>query len=191
MSETLKAGAELIKSIAPLGIVALAIVAIVLLVFWPSPKNNKALWAAMVLIPILAAFDRLVPSPKVEEAKPTIVAKIPAPTGEVLWTATGLQADWTERDWAFTAGGSPKYVVTPIGSKSVEVLCDHNRVGSVAVCWDNRPTGYVRTIKVTDIDLNSSPPQWCTYKDKGVKLSTSPNGSAPGNVFICAKTVEK
>jgi hypothetical protein len=155
--------AEVIKSLVPFGIFGLAIVALVTIATVPSKAGYWAM-LPMVLIAALTLADRLLfPS--------------------IYWVDTGLSADWGGQDYASTESSTPKYQV-----KDTK-LCDDNRIGYVATCWDSRPSGYP-AVRLTDISPGAKPEQWCTYKDNAVRLSTSPNGSAPaGRVYICGHAI--
>lgn len=154
--------AELIKSLVPFGIFGLAIAAIVTLATVPSKAGYWAV-VPMVLIAALSLADRLL---------------LPS----IYWVDTGLNADWGGQDYAFTEGSAPKYQVKDMK------LCDDNRIGYVATCWDSRPNGYP-AVALTDVASGAKPEQWCTYKNSAIHLSTAPNGAAPGRVYICGHAI--
>jgi len=77
------------------------------------------------------------------------------------WKPTGIRADWGGRDFACSQGSIPK-----------PELCNAATKGLVAVCWPSRKTG----------ECNNAT-EWCTYKK--VTLSTPPDGSAPGELYVC------
>jgi hypothetical protein len=77
------------------------------------------------------------------------------------WKSTGIRADWSGRDFACSEGPKPS-----------PELCNAGTRGFVAVCWSSRQTG----------ECNNKA-QWCTYKK--VTLETPPDGSAPGELYIC------
>jgi hypothetical protein len=125
----------------------------------------------------------------VDATKSNEVAAAAAPatnTSQINWVDTGTNADWGGRDYAYTSTSFPKYNVKET------VLCDANRVGYVATCWDARSNGYPSNIALTDIPAGTAPAQWCTYKDNQIRLSTPPDGRAPaGRVYICAQSVPR
>lgn len=77
------------------------------------------------------------------------------------WKPTGIRADWGGRDFACSNGREPK-----------DELCNAATRGLVAVCWSSRKTGEC-----------DNATEWCTYKK--VTLETRPDGSAPGEIYIC------
>ena len=178
--------AEVIRALVPFGIVGLAIIALLIIAI--SPSRNGILFAMlpMILIVGLAIADRFFAPGKLGDPK-TNSNTAGAPltgTSDIYWTDTGTSADWGGRDYAYTSNSIPKYSVKDAA------LCDANRVGYVATCWDARPNGYPPNVSLTDIPLGTSPAQWCTYKDNRIRLSTPPDGGAPaGRVYICAQAV--
>ncbi len=175
-----------IKDVVPLGIVGLAIVAVLLLALNQGSKTNLKLAAgAIAVIMLLAVFDKLTPRNTLQDApiKPPDVSTTPGVPGGNFWVDTTTSADWGGRDVASTTGTIPKYRVKDMP------LCDENHMGSIAVCWDNRPNGFPGGVPT---DLSGAPAQWCTYKDSSVKLSTSPDGRAPpGHVYLCTRPIPR
>ncbi len=114
---------------------------------------------------------------------PDPIAATPAPTtsDRQFWVDTGTLADWAGRDIASTSGPMPKFEV------SNKALCDES--GQIAVCWDNRITGFPRNVP-TDLAVPPTP-QWCTYKSSTVRITTPPDGAAPGRVYLCARSAAK
>jgi hypothetical protein len=167
--------AAVIRELVPFGILGLAIIAVLFIALIPRSNTSRAIaLLAMFIIAVLAIFDRLNPAPRLEKApesspqKPSVRV-----SGNTYWVSTGTKGDWGGRDIAFTAGSEPRYDLKGM------VLCDENRDGSVAVCWDDRPTGYPLG---RPTDVLGAPPNWCTYKDSNVRLSTPPDGRSPGKV---------
>lgn len=173
-----------IKDVVPLGIVGLAIVAVLLVALNPGGKTNLKLAAGTIAaIVLLAVFDKLTPQSTLQPAPPKVPdASSPAGApGGIFWIDTTSSADWGGRDVASTTGLIPRYRVKDMR------LCDENRNGSIAVCWDNRPNGFPAGVPT---DISGAPAQWCTYKDSSVKLSTPPDGRAPpGRVYLCARSI--
>lgn len=100
--------------------------------------------------------------------------------GTTAWLETGIQADWGGRDIAYTRGITPKFLVANV------VLCDPSKIGSIAVCWQDRPAGYPLG---TPSDFQGIAKSWCTYKDNFIQLNTPPDGHAPpGLVFVCSRS---
>jgi hypothetical protein len=91
----------------------------------------------------------------------SVMCLIAAREAAAEWKPTGIWADWGGRDFACSPGQIPK-----------PELCSAATKGLVAVCWPSRRTG----------ECNNAV-QWCTYKK--VTLSTAPDGSAPGEVYVC------
>jgi hypothetical protein len=99
-------------------------------------------------------------------------------TGGVGWRETGVQADWGGRDIASTSGITPRFSIGNL------VLCDQNKIGSIAVCWQNRRGGFPPGVPS---DVQGSTQTWCTYKNDTIRENTPPDGSAPpGIVFVCS-----
>jgi len=88
-----------------------------------------------------------------------------APARRYFWYSANVVADWAGRDTDCTEGAKP------IGS-----LCRSDKLGTVAVCWMNRPTGH-------PFPKCKGFGTWCTYKS--VKLSTVPDARAYGTVYVC------
>jgi hypothetical protein len=182
--------AEVIRSLTPLGLSALAIFFIYLI--YAGAGAHKRLFGliSIACIVLLAFFDKLFPAPQPRDAravaKSGVVTVPPSPAaGQVAWFDTSISADWGGRDWAFTKGSAPKYSVDGT------VLCDDSRIGYLAVCWDARPGGYPSSSFPNDLKGAPSP-NWCTYKSSEIRLSTRPDGNAPpGRVFVCARAVDK
>lgn len=80
------------------------------------------------------------------------------------WKPNGQPRDWHGAD----VGCSPGAVPEPD-------RCNAKHEGMVAVCWNDRQTG--------ECDNAVS---WCTYKS--IKPDRPPNGSNPGNVYVCDST---
>lgn len=96
------------------------------------------------------------------------------------WVETEVQADWDGRDIAYTKGIIPRLSVAFDG------LCNQERSGAVAVCWQDRRGGYPPGVPS---DFKGVSPAWCTYKNASIQLNTPPDGRAPpGIVFVCSKT---
>jgi len=191
--------ADVIKQLVPFGIVGLAIVAIVILMVSNLDPQRIAhalgtqednvrrgsqvlIFIGALLIAGLAVFDKVTQLGKLEPAKEKPAEATPSGTsGAMYWVDTGTSADWGGRDSASTFGLIPKYSV------ATTRLCDENHAGSIAVCWDNRPSGYPSGVAT---DITGLTPQWCTYKDSSIRLSTSPDGKAPpGRVYLCARSI--
>lgn len=169
--------AEAIKQLVPFGIVGLGIVAVVVIAVNPaSPANRIVGLIAMGLIAGLAIFDKLSPPPTLQAAP---VRTVP-PTEGMHWVDTGASADWVGNDIAYTSGYTPKYQV-----KDMQ-LCDTIYGNSIAVCWDNRPSGFPSG---TPTDVTDTPSQWCTYKDLSIRIFTPPTGRFPGRVYLCGHAI--
>ena len=84
------------------------------------------------------------------------------------WYYSGHYGDWPGKDYACTEGTKPK-----------NKYCSSTKRKVIAVCWDNRPTGY------PDIPDNNcqGANEWCVYKSN-VNIN-GPAGGAPGKVFFC------
>jgi hypothetical protein len=178
--------AEMIRQVVPLGIVGLAIIAVLLIALNPGSKTNLSLAVgAMVVVGALAVFDRMIPKKELEPnpGLPALENKANI-SATMLWVDTGTKADWGGRDVAYTVGLTPKYKVKDTA------LCDENHIGSIATCWENRPNGYPAGVNATDVA--GAPAQWCTYKDSSIGLLTPPDGAAPrGRVFMCARSIPR
>jgi hypothetical protein len=179
--------AEMIKSLVPFGIIGLAIVALLIIAISPTKNGFKFALGPMLLIAILALVDRYLPTPGLlpgDHGDGTAAARPLTDNSNIYWTDSGTNADWGGRDYAYTSSPVPKYRVKDAS------LCDANRVGYVATCWDARPNGFPPNVDLTDVPRGTTPAQWCTYKDNQIRLSTPPDGHAPaGRVFICAHVV--
>jgi hypothetical protein len=178
---------QALKDLVPFGIIGLAIAAVLTIVLNPrSSKSQMFAGAGIVVIAILAMFDKWSQPGKLE-ASTNRLPITEGPSGAVggmYWVDTGTNADWGGRDRAFTSGTIPKYVVQETR------LCDENRAGTIATCWENRPDGYPPGNIPTDINLAKPPSQWCTYKDSTINLATPPDGRAPrGRVYLCARLI--
>jgi hypothetical protein len=92
------------------------------------------------------------------------------------WVDTNIQADWGGHDRGSTSGNQPKLSI------SDTPMCDDNNIGLIAVCWDNRPTGYPVEVPT---DVSGTPSRWCAYKDRSVNIATPRDGHSPGQVFEC------
>lgn len=105
---------------------------------------------------------------------------------QINWADTQSNADWGGVDYAYTVTSTPKYKLKDT------TLCDATRLGYVATCWDSRPEGYPPGVDLTDIPKETKPPQWCTYKDNQIRVSSPATGRAkPGRVYICAQSVAR
>jgi hypothetical protein len=94
----------------------------------------------MLLIGALAVLDKVwapgtgkLQSPA-EAAKIEAAAAPPAGTTDIYWVDTGTNADWGGRDYAYASTSVPKYSLKDTN------LCDANKIGYLATCWDARPT---------------------------------------------------
>jgi hypothetical protein len=185
---------EAIRNLAPLGLSAIAIL-FIYLVFRGSQSYRRLFGLlAVIAIVFLAVLEKFYPAPlftDTSQAREKMTTSgnpvtIPAPPGgQVSWFDTSISADWGGRDRASSNGSIPKY------SLPATDLCNDNRIGYVAVCWDTRPNGYPANVP-TDIPGGSSPPNWCTYKGPEIRLATPPDGRAPpGRVFLCARSVSR
>jgi len=169
--------ADVIKQLVPFGIVGLGIVAVVVIAINPGSAANRIVGLiAMALIASLAIFDKLSPAPSLQAA-PT---RALLPTEGMHWVDTGASADWVGKDIAYTAGYTPKYLV-----KDMQ-LCDTIHGNSIAVCWDNRPSGFPTG---TPTDVSDTPSQWCTYKDSSIRIFTAPTGGSPSRVYLCGHAI--
>jgi hypothetical protein len=185
---------EAIRNLVPLGLSAIAILFIYLI--FRGSRTYRLLFGllAVAAIVFLAVLEKFFPTPlfadtsrtREQMTKSGNPVTIPAPPGgQAAWFDTTLSADWNGRDRASSNGSIPKYGLP------VTDLCNENRIGYVAVCWDTRPNGYPRDVP-TDIPGGSSPPTWCTYKGAEIRLATPPDGRAPpGRVFLCARSVSR
>lgn len=105
-----------------------------------------------------------------------------AASGQIYWVNTEAIADWTRRDFASTSGLLPKYTVAGTA------LCDENRLGAVAVCWEDRQVGYPQGVPT---DISGTPRQWCTYKQSTVRVSTPTDGGATTRLYVCGRSVPR
>jgi hypothetical protein len=107
---------------------------------------------------------------------------------EILWlTEGGVVAEWSGSDIASSSGAEPKYVV------STHETCNAALMGAVAVCWENKPSGYPN-VQITDFFSVDHPAAWCTYKSPNVDRSTiqpSRPGATSGVVYYCGKIVRR
>lgn len=189
---SLRAVAEVLRSITPFGIFGLAIVAIIAIVVVYNQRRSKLAIGlaifAVVFVSALALFDRIFPAGSISLIQQNTPVEGPAPgrLDEVLWADTGTKADWGGRDYAYSSGLTPKYGFTSVGGAPV-IVCDADRIGVIATCWDNRTDGYPIG---KPADFSGISQQWCTYKESSISLATPPDGSAaPGRIYICARTV--
>jgi hypothetical protein len=86
------------------------------------------------------------------------------------WRATNQMADWPGNDYGCSFGRIPQ-----------STFCDENKLGNIAVCWDDRPGGYPPSFSQQCLGAAA----WCTYKN--VRITTPAVGLSPGRVYICAK----
>lgn len=84
-----------------------------------------------------------------------------------VWAPTGIPGDWAGGDWNCSEGVKPRLD-----------YCRSNTLGTVAVCWKARQTGY-------PFPKCKGLATWCTYKT--VTLATRKNGTAPGTVYECRR----
>jgi hypothetical protein len=107
-----------------------------------------------------------------------------SPRSISYWFDTGVKADWSGHDIAYSNGSKPKYNIggTP--------LCDDQHLGSVAVCWTARQTGYP-TGSITDVVEGTNPPDWCVYKDTYIKMAEGAyrNATTPGEIYVCGTPI--
>jgi hypothetical protein len=82
------------------------------------------------------------------------------------WVSIEARADWGGRDFWCSPGAQPEHNV-----------CNVNRRGYVATCWDDRNEGW-------PFPNCTGYRSWCTYKH--ITLTTPPDGKAPpGDVYVC------
>lgn len=180
---------EVIKNLVPLGLSAVAIF-FIFLIYWRGGENKKLFGLiAIGCILALVVLDKFFPPRTAVPAVPAAqggIATVPASPsgGQISWFDTKMSADWGGRDRAYSKDSIPKYSVSGAD------LCNENRLGYVAVCWDTRPNGY--PVGVPN-DLNGAiTPSWCTYKGPEIELATRPDGNAPpGRVFLCSRAVQR
>jgi hypothetical protein len=182
-----------LKDLVPFGIIGLAIAAVLAIVLSPRASRIQSFaLAGIVIIAGLAIFDRW-SQPRLELSPKPGPLPLPSPSpspspisSSYFWVDTRTNADWGGRDRAFTATDLPKYRVGD------EVLCDENRAGTIATCWENRPEGYPGGNLPTDINRAQAPAKWCTYKDSTINLGTPPDGRAPkGRVYLCGLSMPR
>jgi hypothetical protein len=153
---------DVLLALKPFGLLGLIIVAIVAIVSLVSVLRNVRLGnAAMITLIIAAGLGAIL-----------IAAFAFRPT--VFWTNVGVVADWGGQDAA----------CEPISHPNKD-RCDEERVGQIAVCWDDRNEGWPPG---SQFDNCRGHPNWCTYKNRNIHAGVAATGSAPpGRVYVCGR----
>ena len=189
------------KELAPFGIVGLAMFFVYLLARRDRPLSTLLVTVGTILVLVL--FEKLFPASKlldletagasspqtIASNRPTVATVAPAPPGPmVAWVDIGAaSSDWTENDRASTSGAFPKHSFKPAHQDQI-TLCAKDYVGYVAICWDNRTSSSTTGVPT---DIVGEAKTWCVYKQKDIKVSTPPSGTAPnGRVYVCGRVVE-
>ena len=153
---------DTLVALTPFGILGLVIVAIVTIVSLVSlirnAQRNQALLIALLIAAGLGA----------------VLVVTFAFRPNVFWTNVAVRADWGGEDEDCEAARAPN-----------KDFCDEDRVGRIAVCWDNRPWGWPPG-PAGDRCRNKE--TWCTYKNGRIHVGVAATGQAPpGRVYVCAR----
>jgi hypothetical protein len=152
---------DAIVALQPFGLVGLAIFAIVTLVSLASVIGNIKLPQAWLFA--LLIFGGI----------GAVIFLSYTSSTKAYWTNVGTLADWGGNDEDCEPAALP-----------IKILCDDQRLGRIAVCWDHREDGGYPPGKAGDRCRGKEP--WCTYKNSNVRIGIAATGQAPkGRVYVC------
>ena len=156
-----KMTSDSIVALQPFGLVGLAIFAIVTLVSLASAIGKiKLPQAGPISFLIFGGIG-------------AIIFLLYTSSTKAYWTNVGTQADWGGNDEDCEPAALP--------SKN---LCDDQRLGRIAVCWEPNENGGYPPGKAGDRCRGKQP--WCTYKNSNVRVGVAATGQAPkGRVYVC------
>ncbi len=152
---------DVIVALQPFGLVGLAIFAVVTLVSLATAiRRIKLPQAGLITLLVFAGIGAI------------IFLSFTAST-KAYWTNVGTLADWGGDDDDCESAALP--------SKN---LCDDQRLGRIAVCWDPNQNGGYPPGRAGDRCRGKQP--WCTYKNSNVRIGVAATGHAPkGRVYVC------
>lgn len=156
----------MLVALKPFGILGLIILAIVAIVSLAGNISKARVPIALIIgLVILAGLATVL-----------IVVSIYRPA--VFWTNVATLADWGGQD----ADCSDTVVPEPD-------RCDDQRIGQIAICWQNRNEGWPAGDK---FDRCKNKSTWCTYKNETVRIGMAATGHAPaGRVYVCARGINQ
>ena len=108
--------------------------------------------------------------------KYSVLVPPPPQNSSIHWLALADPVDWGGHDRACSRGATPKTSIPELA------LCDRDNVGRIAVCWEDRPSGFPQGVPG---DCPGSR-AWCTYKDTSITAFTPRTGQALGRGYICS-----